>query len=181
MLYFRRAGYPALLFWSFSMRFLLYLPLFLLVSCSSIQPGGPIKEEEQVSVLTGKAGGWVISDLGSKKKSTTSLPVNAIAWRAALDTASLLPLADVDTFAGTIVTEWYSLPNRADERIKLTIFVVGRELRSDSVSVRVHVQRRSANGWSDTARDEAFARQIEDLILSRARELRAESLAEITD
>ncbi len=163
------------------MRVLFYLPLLLLVSCSSIQPGGPIKEEEQVSVLTGESGGWVISDLGSRKKSTTSLPVNAIAWRAALDTASLLPLADVDTFAGTIVTEWYSLPNRADERIKLTIFVVGRELRSDSVSVRVHVQRRSANGWSDTARDEAFARQIEDLILSRARELRAESLAEITD
>jgi len=45
----------------------------------------------------------------------------------------------------------------------------------------VHVQKRSADGWRDTARDEAFARQIEDLILSRARELRAESLAEITD
>ena len=47
--------------------------------------------------------------------------------------------------------------------------------------MRVHVQKRSAGGWSDTARDEAFARQIENLILARARELRAESLAEITD
>ena len=181
MLYFRRAGFPALLFWSFGMRVLFYLPLLLFVSCSSIQPGGQIKEEEQVSVLTGKAGGWVISDLGSRKESTTSLPVNAIAWRAALDTASLLPLADVDTFGGTIVTEWYSLPSRADERIKLTIFVIGRELRSDSVSVRVHVQKRSADRWSDAALDEAFARQIEDLILARARELRAESLTEIAD
>ena len=181
MLYFRGAGFPALLFWSFGMRVLFFLPLLLFVSCSSIQPGGQIKEEEQVSVLTGKAGGWVISDLGSRKESTTSLPVNAIAWRAALDTASLLPLTDVDTFAGTIVTEWYSLPSRVDERIKLTIFVIGRELRSDSVSVRVHVQKRSADGWSDAALDEAFARQIEDLILARARELRAESLAEIAD
>jgi len=163
------------------MRALFYLPLLLLVSCSSIQPGGAIKEEEQVSVLTGKSGGWIISDLGSRKKSTTSLPVNAIAWRAALHTASLLPLADVDTFAGTIVTEWYSLPSRVDERIKLTIFVIGRELRSDSVFVRVHVQKRSADGWSDAALDEAFARQIEGLILARARELRAESLAEIAD
>jgi len=181
MLYFRRAGFPALLFWSFGMRVLFYLPLLLLVSCSSIQPGGPIEEKEQVSVLTGEAGGWVISDLGSKKNAGDSLPVNAIAWRAALDIASLLPLADVDTFGGTIVTEWYSMPNRPDERIKLTIFIIGRELRSDSVSVRVHVQKRSADGWSDAARDEAFASRIEDLILSRARELRAESLAEITD
>jgi hypothetical protein len=73
------------------------------------------------------------------------------------------------------------MPSRPDERIKLTIFIIGRELRSDSVSVRAHVQKRSADGWSDTARDETFARQIEDLILARARELRAESLAEITD
>ena len=89
------------------MRVLFYLPLLLLVSCSSIQPGVPIEEKEQVSVLTGKASGWVISDLGSKKNAGDSLPVNAIAWRAALDIASLLPLADVDTFGGTIVTEWY--------------------------------------------------------------------------
>ena len=109
------------------------------------------------------------------------MPVNALAWRAALDIAAILPLADVDTFGGTIVTEWYSLSSKPDERIKLTIFVIGRELRSDSVSVRVHVQKRSADGWGDTARDEAFARQIEDLILARARELRAESLAEIAD
>jgi hypothetical protein len=41
--------------------------LWFLLDAHSIKPGGPIKEEEQVSVLTGKAGGWVISDLGSKK------------------------------------------------------------------------------------------------------------------
>ena len=163
------------------MRYLVISLLAVLVGCSSIKPATPVKEDESVSIFTGKPGGIKLSDFGSKSAPDASLPVNAIAWRAALDIASLLPLADVDTFGGTIVTEWYSLPSRADERIKLTIFVIGRELRSDSVSVRVHVQKRNADGWSDTARDEAFARQIEDLILSRARELRAESLAEITD
>ena len=163
------------------MRYLLISLLAVLVGCSSIKPATPVKEDESVSIFTGKPGGIKLSDFGSKSAPDSSLPVNAIAWRAALDIAAVLPLAEVDTFGGTIVTEWYSLPSRADERIKLTIFVIGRELRSDSVSVRVHVQKRSADGWSDTARDEAFARQIEDLILSRARELRAESLAEITD
>ena len=163
------------------MRYLLISLLVVLVGCSSIKPATPVKEDENVSIFTGKPGGIKLSDFGSKSEPDSSLPVNAIAWRAALDIAAVLPLAEVDTFGGAIVTEWYSLPSRADERIKLTIFVIGRELRSDSVSVRVHVQKRSADGWSDTARDEAFARQIEDLILSRARELRAESLAEITD
>ena len=109
------------------------------------------------------------------------MPVNAIAWRAALDIASLVPLADVDTFGGTIVTEWYSLADRPDERIKLTIFVVGRELRSDSITVRVYVQQRMAEGWGEAVRDKSLARQIEDLILARARELRAEALAEVVD
>ena len=163
------------------MRYLLISLLVVLVGCSSIKPATPVKEEENISLFTGKAGGIKLSDLGNKSEPDSSLPVNAIAWRAALDIAALLPLSEVDTFGGTIVTEWYSMPNRTDERIKLTIFIIGRELRSDSVSVRLHVQKRSADGWSDAARDEAFASRIEDLILSRARELRAESLAEITD
>ena len=163
------------------MRYLLISLLLVLVACSSIKPATQVREDENVSIFTGKPGGIKLSDFGSKSEPDLSLPVNAIAWRAALDIAALLPLSEVDTFGGTIVTEWYSLPSRPDERIKLTIFIIGRELRSDSVSVRVHVQKRSADGWRDAARNEAFARQIEDLILSRARELRAESLAEITD
>ena len=163
------------------MRYLLLALLVSFAGCSNITPGTPVKEEQPVSLLTGKPGGIKISDFGSNNNPDTSMPVNAIAWRAALDIASLVPLADVDTFGGTIVTEWYSLADRPDERIKMTIFIVGRELRSDSVIVRVHVQEKTANGWGEIAREEVLARQIEGLILARARELRAESLGEVTD
>jgi len=181
MLYLRRAGHPALLFWRIAVRYLLISLLALVVACSNISPGTAVEEEQPVSLLTGKPGGVKLSDFGSKTNTDTSMPVNAIAWRAALDIASLVPLADVDTFGGTIVTEWYSLADRPDERIKLTIFVVGRELRSDSITVRVYVQQRMADGWGEAVRDQALARQIEDLILARARELRAESLVEVVD
>ena len=163
------------------MRYLLIPLMALVVACSNISPGTAVEEEKPVSLLTGKAGGTKLSDLGSQSDPDSSMPVNAIAWRAALDIASLVPLADVDTFGGTIVTEWYSLADRPNERIKLTIFVVGRELRSDSISVRVHMQKRMADGWGEAVRDEAMARQIEDLILAHARELRAESLSEVVD
>ena len=164
---------------SISIIFLVCL-LAIVIGCSNITPKSSVKDDQPISIITGKPGGIKLSSFLGGNRLDPSLPINAIAWRAALDISSLLPLSDVDTFGGTIVTDWYSLPTRVDERIKLTIFIIGRELRSDSVSVRVHVQKRSADRWSETARDEAFARQIEDLILSRARELRAESITETT-
>ena len=111
------------------------------------------------------------------------MPMNAILWRAALDIISLIPIADVDTFGGTIVSDWYSLPDKPNERIKITIFVSGRELRSDAVRITVHVQSRDgADGnWGGSVRDDAFARQLEDLVLNRAREIRAETITEIIE
>lgn len=164
------------------MKILLFPILLLFIGCNSVQTTKPVGEEGPVSILTGKSGGTSISDLvglGSGDGDGNSMPVNAILWRAALDIAFFIPLADVDTFGGSIITEWYALPDRSDERIKLAIFIIGRELRSDAVRVKVHVQRRNGDEWGEASRDEDFARKMEDLILTRAREIRAETLSEI--
>ena len=161
----------------------LLVTLFL-ASCSNIQPAPVQEEEEPVSFLTGKTGGITLDDLGALNGSAgDSMPVNAILWRASLDIISLIPIADVDTFGGTIVSDWYSLPDKPNERIKITIFVSGRELRSDAVRITVHVQSRDgADGnWGGSVRDDAFARQLEDLVLNRAREIRAETITEIIE
>ena len=131
-----------------------------------------------MSILTGKAGGTSLGDLTGANNTGGALPINALLWRASLDITSFVPLDDVDTFGGTIVTEWYSLEDRPNERIKLTIFVIGRELRSDAIRVRIHVQQAEGDGWGAVSRDEAMERKIEDLILTRAREIRASSLIE---
>ena len=162
----------------------LVIASLLVAGCSNISPAPPPQEEEPVSFLTGKPGGIKLSDLGDfNKDDNGGIPVNAILWRASLEIVSLLPIADVDTFGGTIISDWYSLPDKPGERIKLTVFVLDRELRSDSVRVTVHVQTRDGvdGGWSSSFRDEAFARRLEDLILNRAREIRAESLSDIAE
>ena len=156
----------------------------LIAGCSNFTPAPPQEEEGPVSIITGKPGGLKLSDLGDlNTNDNNGMPVNAILWRAALEIVSLLPIADVDTFGGTIISEWYSHPDSPNERIKLTIFVVDRELRSDAVRVTVHVQTRDGvdGTWSGSARDEEFARRLEDLILNRAREIRAESLTDIAE
>ena len=148
----------------------------MLSSCSGLKTTPVEQPEEPVSIFTGKPGGIKLSDFGSKDASSgNSLPVNALLWRAALDIASFVPLDDVDTFGGSIVTEWHQPKDTPNQRLKLTMFVIGRELRSDAITVRAYIQNRLDTEWVNAGRDEALGRKLEDLVLTRARELRAGS------
>ncbi len=155
--------------------------VLLLSSCSSLDTAPVDESKGPISILTGKpsADGIKLMDLGKKDEpSSDGLPVNALLWRAALDIASFVPLDDVDTFGGTIVTEWYQSKDSNNQRLKLSMFVIGRELRSDAITVHVYLQNKRGAEWVDAGRDEALGRKLEGLVLSRARELRASSVLE---
>ena len=84
-----------------------------------------------------------------------------------------MPLTSADPFGGVIVTEWHTLPEAPNERFKINLFILGRELRADGVKAAVFRQRRDGTGnWTDTPVDEGTAAKLEDAILTRARELR---------
>ncbi len=138
-----------------------------------------MKKKNQVLFLLAnlRAQGIKLSDFGPDK-SSAALPINALLWRASLDIASSIPLDDVDTFGGTIVTEWYQLDAADEERIKLAIFVLDRELRSDGIRVVVYVQKKQGGVWSDHGTDTEMGLQLEELILTRAREIRAATVSE---
>ena len=159
-----------------------FLSLFLLNGCGSMSTGEVVDPDEKpVSFLTGKTGGIKIGSFGRNKTPDSSLPVNALLWRAALDIASFVPLSDVDTFGGSIVTEWHQSQKIPDKKLKLAIFVVGQELRSDAIKVRAYTQKKQSGEWIDAGRDEALSRKIENLILARARELRSSLKTEIDE
>ena len=94
------------------------------------------------------------------------------------DVASKLPMQDIDALSGTIITDWYQINEKSDERIKLAIFVLDRELRSDGIRVIVYVQKRKGGVWSDYGTDKEMELKLEELILTRAREIRASSVNE---
>ena len=151
----------------------------LLSSCANLTASSDEKPEEPVSVFTGKPGGLKLTDLAGKKDQTkNNIPVNAILWRASLDIASFVPLDDVDTFGGSIVTEWYQPKESSTQRLKLAFFVIGLELRSDAITVRAYVQNRLGSEWIDAGRDETLGRKLEGLVLARARELRSAGIAQ---
>ena len=77
------------------------------------------------------------------------------------------------------MTDWYSPTGKPDERYKINVFVLSRELRSDSLAVTVDRQVRSATGqWEATT----IARKVEDdletAILLRAGQLKRAWLKE---
>ena len=159
---------------------LMLAPLLWLGACSNLDIKPPEAEPEPVSILTGKPGGFKLSDLGSRDTTSNAMPVNALLWRAALDIAAFVPLDDVDTFGGSIITEWYQSADQPNQRLKLSFFVTGVELRSDAITVQAYLQKRAGDSWVDAGRDDQLARRLEDLVLTRARELRAAGLGETT-
>ncbi len=106
------------------------------------------------------------------------LPINALLWRSSIDIASSLPMEDVDAISGTIITDWYKLNENSNERIKIAIFVLDRELRSDAIRAVVYVQKRNGAEWRDEGTDSKMSSQLEELILTRAREIRAATISE---
>ncbi len=112
--------------------------------------------------------------LGGKNKNGTDsgVAVNTYLWRAALDTVSFMPLASADPFGGTIITDWYSSPDAQNERTKLNVFILGRDLAVESLSVKIFRQVKAGNGWKDAKVAKETATKLEDAILTRAREMK---------
>ena len=104
-----------------------------------------------------------------------ALGVNAFLWRGALDTLSFMPLANADPFGGTIITDWYQPPTSSGERFKATAYILGRQLRADGVRVSVFRQVLEGSRWVDQPVSAATTGEIENKVLARARELRAQS------
>jgi hypothetical protein len=99
--------------------------------------------------------------------------VNAYLWRASLDTVSFMPLSSADPFGGVIITDWYTPPEVFRERFKVNVYILGRDLRADGVRAAVFRQRQDLLGtWVDAEVDQQTAVDLEDAILTRARQLR---------
>ena len=116
---------------------------------------------------------------GDEDRGGAGIGVNSHLWRASLDTISFMPLTSADPFGGVIITDWYAPPESVDERFKMTVYILSRDLRSDGLKVAVFRQIRDEGGnWIDAGVSDGTARQLEDGILARAREMRVAGLAE---
>ena len=102
----------------------------------------------------------------------TTIGVNAYLWRAALDTLSFAPLIQADANSGVIITDWYSNPQSPGERVKVTATILDQDLRADALRVAASRQINQGGAWVDAPVAAATVQKLEDIILTRARDLR---------
>jgi hypothetical protein len=108
---------------------------------------------------------------------TTTIGINSYLWRAALDTVSFMPLVQTDSNGGVIVTDWYANPKSPGERMKLTVTILDRDLRADAVRVAASRQISQSGSWIDVPVQAATVQKLEDIILTKARDLRRNAIA----
>jgi hypothetical protein len=122
-------------------------------------------------------GGLFGSKAEKRDPGGNGVAVNAFLWRASLDTINFIPLVSADPFGGVIITDWYTPAEQPNERMKVQVTILDRDLRADGVRVSVFKQTQSARGggWVDAQVDQRTNTEIENAILTRARQLRIAS------
>lgn len=102
----------------------------------------------------------------------TTIGVNAYLWRAALDTLSFAPLLQADANTGVIITDWYTHPQSPTERVKVTASILDQDLRADALRVNATRQVNQGGQWVNAPVSAATVQKLEDIILTRARDVR---------
>ena len=102
----------------------------------------------------------------------TTIGVNTYLWRAAVDTVSFAPLLQANANSGVIITDWYTNPKVPGERVKLTVSILDQDLRADALRVAASKQVYQNGVWMDAPVTAATVQKLEDIILTRARDLR---------
>ena len=112
--------------------------------------------------------GISITDFLNRDSQSEKFYVNSFLWRASLDVLSIAPFQSTDAFGGIIITEWFK---KNDKQIKLTALIKSRDLRSEGINIKAYIK----NNKNEVSEDLNLSRRIEDLILTKARELRIEN------
>lgn len=102
---------------------------------------------------------------GGKSESDAGTNVNRYLWNASLDVLNFLPVETVDPFTGVISTG-YGTPPGGRQAYRATVYISDPSL--DARSLKVALQTR---GGGPVAAQ--VATQVEEAILTRARQLRA--------
>ena len=144
--------------------------LLMLFSCSSNNEVATKKPEPGLFSKDASKG-ISITDILNRDGQSEKFYVNSFLWRASLDVLSIAPFQSTDAFGGIIVTEWFIKNN---QQLKLTALIKSRDLRSEGINIKAYIK----NSKNEISEDIVLSRKIEDLILTKARELRLENKLE---
>ena len=125
-----------------------------------------------LSIVACGGGGNRKAKLALAASSVSTIGVNSYLWRASLDALSFMPMLQTDSAGGVIVTDWYTNPSNLGERVKVSVTILDRDLRADALRVSASRQIAQGGNWVDAPVQAATVQRLEDIILTKARDLR---------
>ena len=109
------------------------------------------------------------SEKNRSRKGMASLSINPYLWQASLDVlSSTMPLASVDSNSGLIISDWYNLKAKQNERVKITVLISTLELRADGLKVSVFKEIQKGNSWVNTKINPEVILKLERKIVQKA-------------
>tara|TARA_A100001011_G_scaffold140654_2_gene148671 strand:+ start:5527 stop:6075 length:549 start_codon:yes stop_codon:yes gene_type:complete len=167
---------------SFQKITLISLIIPFLCSCSSIKTETKRADMEDIIYLPSqqsereisrRGGNSLIKNLFNNKSNNASegikLSINQYLWQASLDIiSSTMPLASVDSASGIIISDWYNIKGKQDERIKISILINSQELRADGIKVSIFKQVLRANSWNNANINPKIITKLERKIIQKA-------------
>ena len=87
-----------------------------------------------------------------------------------------MPFLQTDSNGGVILTDWYINPGSTNERMKLTVTILDQDLRADALRVAASRQTLTNGEWIDAPVQAATTQKLEEIILTRARDLRRRAI-----
>ena len=162
-----------------------FISILILQACSSVNtetkrsdvndiiylPGQQI--ERELAESRAKGGKSFLNNLfgNSNKRASlqTQMSVNPYLWQASLEIlSSTMPLSSVDSSSGIIITDWYNLKSKNNERVKISVLINSIELRADGVKVSIFKQIKNANTWNSSKVNPNIIQNLERKIINKA-------------
>ncbi|MEM9716315.1 MAG: DUF3576 domain-containing protein [Pseudomonadota bacterium] len=141
---------------------LLVISSVTLMSCGNrTQSEGPSNIKRDFE--EGRADRQTIADLFTSPSTNTTIRVNKYLWSASLETLNFMPLESADPFTGILQFGFGTAPG-SNRAFRATVLVQDPAL--DARSLKVSLQSRSGPASAE------MTRQVENAILTRARQLR---------
>ena len=162
---------------------LITLIISILCACSAIKTETKksdiddiiyLPKQQAERAMSKKRGGSFLKDLFIGKTNENNfkgsqLSINPYLWQASLDIlSSTMPLASVDSNSGIIISDWYNIKGKQNERIKISVLINSQELRADGVKVSIFKQVLRANSWNNANINPKIITNIERKIIQKA-------------
>ena len=140
-----------------------FLTILLIASCSS--SSNTLDDKSYLSTLPAAEGDEreTIWDVFNREATREPVKVNRYIWQAALDVLDFMPIDTIDPFSGVIV-KGFGVPPGGKTQYRATIYVTDPALEARSLRVSMQTKSGPVN--------KATMKEIENAILSRARQMR---------